>query len=793
MQQQKKLQMKLLNYYSENMVKESELKEGISAIIPTYKGEKYISKLLDSLVNQSIDFNLFEAIFIVNGDMDSTPDIIKKYQKENPKVKIILTESEKGVCNARNKGIRLASRKYCVFIDDDDYISNNYFEEVYKYVKPNRIVLGTFYDIDENSGEVIYSYMTPQLLENSGIIENPYTNIREAIAITTNKTIPTVNVKNSKFNPELTNGVDIGYYANFYPENEFEFYVVNKDVEANYYRLWRHGSISRQDLSYEFNVTNRLKVINDINKGLKKARTQEIRSFIESLTGGQVVKINEYLKMYPKDYTQVLEDILSYDYEFFPYKYLNEDLSKLNNEDRELIISYAFSPTNTTTSNVVAKRILSEKRNVDVICASLDDMQKDFTLEKLVLEYVVNKYSVNSNFSTEWDNILNFVNEGIKLINGYDRIYSRANFVHSHFLALEYKLNNPKTFWRAELSDPLIYTFGKRHLSGKLEDEAYIEKINKALKEKNLELISGEYDINCICEYLTFIFADEIIFTNESQKDVMIDTLPFKIDIDGKYIISPHPTLEEKYYHVKEINYPLDKNYINFAYFGVIFSNRAFEDFINAFDNVSDEYKDKIRLHLFTPNRTLFEQILSKELLDKTTFNNNIDYLKFLNLSTKFDVLIVEDSFTEGHFIKNPYLPSKLSDYNGSNTTIWAICEENSEMSKLDIEYKSYINDLSTNINALNSIMCEKTDIPAKLCLNEENEYRKQRTTQLTQKIIELIDVCESEFRKNDVYEAKINELNQIIQNLEKENSQIMNSNSWKMTKNLRKIGKKFK
>ena len=138
-------------------------------------------------------------------------------------------------------------------------------------------------------------------------------------------------------------------------------------------------------------------------------------------------------------------------------------------------------------------------------------------------------------------------------------------------------------------------------------------------------------------------------------------------------------------------------------------------------------------------------------------------------------------------------MPSKLSDYKGSNTTIWAICEENSEMSKLDIEYKSYINDLSTNINALNSIMCEKTDIPAKLCLNEENKYRKQRTTQLTQKIIELIDVCESEFRKNDVYEAKINELNQIIQNLEKENSQIMNSNSWKMTKNLRKIGKKFK
>ena len=775
------------------MIKEFELKDGISAIIPTYKGEKYISKLLDSLINQNMDFNLFEAIFIVNGELDSTPDIIEKYKKNNPEVNIILTESKKGVCNARNVGIKLASRKYCIFIDDDDYISNNYFKELYKYVKPNRIVLGTFYDIDEDTGEVINSYMTPQLLKNSGIVENPYNLIKDAIAITTNKIIPTVNVKNSKFNPELTNGVDIAYYANFYPENDFEFYVVDKDIKANYYRLWRHGSISRQDLSYDFNINNRLKVINDINKGLKKAKTPEIKSFIESLTGGQVIKINEYIEKCPQDYRRILKDILSYDYEFFPYKYLNEDLSILNNDERELIISYAFSPTNTTTSNVVAKRILSEKKNIDVICGSLDEIQKDFTLEKVVLEYIVNKFSVKSNFSTDWNNILNFVNEGMKLINDYEKIYSRANFSHSHFLALEYKLNNPDTYWRAEFSDPLIYTFGNRHLSGKLEDKKYINRINKILKEKNLELISSENDINTICEYLTFIFADEIIFTNESQKDVMIDTLPFKIDINEKYIISPHPTLDEKYYYIKKSDYQIDDEYINFAYFGVIFSNRSFEDFINAFDNINDEFKDKIRLHLFTPNKTLFEQLLSEELLEKTTFNENVDYLEFLNLSMKFDVLVVEDSFTKGDFIKNPYLPSKLSDYNGSNTSIWAICEENSEMSKLDIEYKSYINDLSGNINILNLIMYEKTNIKAQISENDENEYKKQRTVHLTQRIAELIDVCESEFRKDSDYEAQINELTQKIQILEKENADILNSNSWKITKNFRKIGKKFK
>ena len=43
------------------MVEENNLEKGISAIIPTYKGEAFISKLLDSLINQSIDPKLFEA------------------------------------------------------------------------------------------------------------------------------------------------------------------------------------------------------------------------------------------------------------------------------------------------------------------------------------------------------------------------------------------------------------------------------------------------------------------------------------------------------------------------------------------------------------------------------------------------------------------------------------------------------------------------------------------------------------------------------------------------------------
>lgn len=776
------------------MIEENNLEKGISAIIPTYKGEAFISKLLDSLINQSINPNLFEAIFIVNGELDSTPEIIKKYQDENLHINIILTYSNPGVSNARNHGIKLANKEYTIFIDDDDYISYNYFEKMYEYAKKDRIVIGTFYDIDPCSGEVKDSYLTPKL-EKSGVFKNPYDNLREMLTITTDKLVPTDIVKKYSFNPDLKNGVDIAYYIQLYVDYDFEFYIIDKSQGANYYRLLRDNSISRMPLSYDFNVTDRLKVINEINKNLKKAKKIEVISFLKTLTGGQVFKINQYLEKYPDDYEKVLKDINSYDFDFFPFKYLNEDITKLDNPKRELIISYAFSPVNTATSNTVAKRILTEKKNVDVICGSLNDLDKDFTLESIVSQFLINKIVIDSEFSTSWENIKNFVKKSMATLNTietYDKIYSRANFVHSHFLALEYKLVHPETYWRAEFSDPLIYAFGKNKLSGAIEDEDYITRINEKL-DLNLSIND---DINCICEYLTFLLCDEIIFTNENQKEVMIDTNPYDVkdSVNKKAKIIPHPTLDMKYYYAFKSKYPIDDNDLNLAYFGDIYSNRHFEDFINAFDSLNENIKDKIHLHIFTSSITLFQQVLSSEIYEKTTLNPSVDFLEFLNLTTKFDVLLVEDS-QKGNFKINPYSPSKISDYKGSGSSIWGICESGSIMDNLSIDYKSKLSNIDSGKTAIENIVKDKLNIEDNILNNNINqeEYYHQRLTQLTQKISELINVCHEEFRKDSEYENKIHELNLKVNEIEHLNSEILNSNSWKATEKLRKIKRKFK
>lgn len=779
------------------MVKESNLEKGISAIIPTYKGEAFISKLLDSLINQSIDPKLFEAIFIVNGEPDSTPDIIKKYQKENPQINIILTYSDSGVCNARNVGIDLSTREYSIFIDDDDYISHNYFEKLYQYSQPNRIVIGTFMDVNEDTREIQESYLSKPLLENSGIVENPYNDkMQRILVITTDKLIPTKYVKNSSFNPDLKNGVDISYYSEFYADNEseLEFYIVDKKEDCVYYRLWRDNSISRKPISYDFNITDRLKLLNDLNKNLKKAKTPVMKSFIKSLTGGEIVRINNYLEKYPQDYKKVLKDIASYNFEFFPYKYLNENLNDLDNTKRELIISYTFSPTNITTSNSVVKRILTEKKNVDVIYGSLNELTKDYSLEKIVDQFLIHKIEIETDFSSSWENIKNFVTKGMEELNKlpvYEKIYSRANFAHSHFLALEYKLAHPETYWRAEFSDPLIYVFGRDKVSPPIEDEEYVSRINKHLKEK----ISSKDDINCICEYLTFLFCDEIILTNENQKELMIDINPYDVAdiVNEKAIINTHRTLDTKYYYVNESSYKLDENRLNFGYFGAIYNARSFEDFINAFDSLNDDLKDKITLHIFTSTKTFFEQLLSPDLYKITNLNPPVNFLEFLNLTTKFDVLLVEDS-DKGNFKLNPYLPSKLSDYQGSDAAIWGICEEGSIMDSLNLDYKSKLNDIDSGKKAIEKIIEDKLNLKNSLNTDIKTEqYYRQRIDQLTQKIYELVNVAQEEFKKDKNYESEIKELNLKVNELENINSEILNSNSWKATEKLRKIKRKFK
>lgn len=106
----------------------------ISVIVPVYNSSKYLSKCLDSLVNQS--HNCYEIIIINDGSTDDSYQIIRLYSEKYDFITVINQENS-GVSSARNKGINLARGKYIMFVDADDWINevalekfNNFAEEL---------------------------------------------------------------------------------------------------------------------------------------------------------------------------------------------------------------------------------------------------------------------------------------------------------------------------------------------------------------------------------------------------------------------------------------------------------------------------------------------------------------------------------------------------------------------------------------------------------------------------------------------------------------------------------------
>ena len=99
----------------------------VSIIVPVYNAAKYLSRCLNSVVNQT--YSNLEIILINDGSTDSSLDICKKYAKEDKRV-ILVNKNNEGVSIARNEGMQKSSGEYIAFLDADDWITPNYIEQL---------------------------------------------------------------------------------------------------------------------------------------------------------------------------------------------------------------------------------------------------------------------------------------------------------------------------------------------------------------------------------------------------------------------------------------------------------------------------------------------------------------------------------------------------------------------------------------------------------------------------------------------------------------------------------------
>lgn len=99
----------------------------ITAIVPVYNTQKYLTKCLDSLINQT--YRNLQIVLIDDGSTDNSPIICDSYANRDSRVTVIHKDNQ-GVSSARNLGIDLSTGDYISFIDSDDWLELDAYEHL---------------------------------------------------------------------------------------------------------------------------------------------------------------------------------------------------------------------------------------------------------------------------------------------------------------------------------------------------------------------------------------------------------------------------------------------------------------------------------------------------------------------------------------------------------------------------------------------------------------------------------------------------------------------------------------
>ena len=106
----------------------------ISIIVPVYNSSKYLRSCIDSILKQSLSD--LELILVNDGSTDDSGEICDEYAVKYPAFRVIHKENA-GVSEARNTGLVAATGEYVGFVDSDDTIRPEMYQEMYDAAMEN--------------------------------------------------------------------------------------------------------------------------------------------------------------------------------------------------------------------------------------------------------------------------------------------------------------------------------------------------------------------------------------------------------------------------------------------------------------------------------------------------------------------------------------------------------------------------------------------------------------------------------------------------------------------------------
>ena len=144
------------------------MKDKISVIVPVYNVEKYLEKCIWSIINQT--YSNLEIILIDDGSTDNSGKICDEFLEHDNRIKVVHKKNG-GLSSARNAGLDIATGEYIGFVDSDDWIDVNMYDNLFKVAKQENS------DIIECNFQKVYDGKEEEVKIYNSFVINSFNNI----------------------------------------------------------------------------------------------------------------------------------------------------------------------------------------------------------------------------------------------------------------------------------------------------------------------------------------------------------------------------------------------------------------------------------------------------------------------------------------------------------------------------------------------------------------------------------------------------------------------------------------
>jgi hypothetical protein len=589
-------------------------------------------------------------------------------------------------------------------VADDDWVGPAYLERLLAAAAPGVVPVAAIANAPEGSlpADAVADYdnwYSERLARFEGQTI-PAADLPGVLGVNAGKLLPLSQADGLRYDESLRSGEDLVFWLELFARLRFRLRLLRRDPAATYFRTVRAGSVSRQEPSFDFAVRQRFDCI-AAARAVDRTPDQ-VATVARAMTNAQAEQMNDYLRRHPAEHPRVVDEARGRGLYDAPWPVINRGLAE------HLAILYCFTPYLDTSGLVAARRLRERGLVTDVVSHALDDVRTLDPTSGVIAAEVLDSTKVlpgPANF-TWWNSIRQFVERALGTVadlesakgRPYRSVYSRAMAVNAHFAAAALKLRQPGLPWIAEISDPLLRNPLGQDRANDVGDDWLVHELRSALDSAGFPIPPDVVKLFAWAELVPYALADEIVFTNELQQEFMLSYCPGPGLVERVRAISRvshHPTLPPAYYTMVEAEHELSgPDVVDIGYFGVFYASRGLTEVTEALQSLRLADRRHVRLHVFTDrHENLSHEVVRAGLADVIRVRPYLPYLEFLNLTTKLDVLLVNDAATATHHGINPYLPSKLSDYRGSGTPIWAIHEPGSMLARVETTYGSRLGD----------------------------------------------------------------------------------------------------